>query len=112
MFTIDTKAIRYEYYNLAKQVNNLNCNPLDLDLITRAKQISGNDIVQVFSERHGRVINTMTKVVGNVTFIIILVETNDTLELSPYIHIKEPNGKIVLTWNIKDETITFIPNNV
>lgn len=112
MFTIDTRKIRNEYNNLAIQVNNHNCNPLDLDLTTRAKQISGEDIVQVFSERHGGVINAMTKVIGNLTFIIILDETNGVLELSPYIHIKEPNGKIVLTWNIKDEIVTFLPNNV
>ena len=112
MFTFDTKEIRNEYNNLATQVDNLNFNPLGLDLITRAKTISGEDIVQVFSERHGGVISAITKVVGNLTFIIILDETNDVMELSPYIHIKEPNGRIVLTWNIKDEIVTFLPNNV
>lgn len=112
MFTIDTKAIRYEYNTLLALVEKLNNNTFEKDLTTRAKQISGEDIVQVFSERHGGVINATTKVIGNLSFIIILDKTNDVLELSPYIHIKEPNGKIVLTWNIKDEIVIFLPNNV
>lgn len=112
MFTIDTKAIRYEYNNLAIQVNNLNCNPLDLDLITRVRQISGEDIEQVFSERHGGMTNAVRKRIGNALFVIFLDDTNGVLELSPYIHIKEPNGIIVLTWNIKDEIVTYLPINI
>lgn len=111
MFTIDIKKIRNEYNTLSNLVIKVNRNPLT-DIITRARKISEEDIVQVFSEQHGGVINAITKVVGNLTFVITLDETNGVLELSPYIHIKEPNGKIVLTWNIKDDIVTFLPNNV
>lgn len=112
MFTIDIKALRNEYNTLSALVEKLNNNTFEKDLTTRAKQINGENFVQVFSERYGSVINVMTKVIGNLTFIIILDETNDVLELSPYIHIKDPNGKIVLTWNIKDEIVTYLPINI
>lgn len=111
MFTIDTKKIRYDYNTLSALVTKVNRNPLT-DVITRARQISGENIEQVFSERHGGMTNAVRKRVGNALFVIFLDDTNGVLELSPYIHIKEPNGKIVLTWNIKDEIITYLPINI
>lgn len=86
----------------------LNINPLT-DVITRSKTISGEDVAQVFCERYGNTLNAVTKNIGNLTFVIFLNDTNNELELSPYINIKEPNGKVVLTGNIKDEIVTFLP---
>lgn len=110
MFTLDIKALHNEYNTLSALVTKVNRNPLT-DVIARARKISEEDIVQVFSERHGGVINATTKVVGNLLFVIILDETNGVLELSPYIHIKQ-NGIIVMSWNIKDDIVTYLPINV
>ena len=110
MFTLDIKTLHNEYNTLSALVTKVNRNPLT-DVIARARKISEEDIVQLFSERHGGVINATTKSVANLLFTIILDETNGVLELSPYIHIKQ-NGIIVLTWNIKDDIVTYLPINV
>ena len=112
MFTIDTKKIRYDYNTLSALVNEESNEPMWVNIYQRVSKITQDKIMQVYSERHGRVINAVTKTIGNATYLIIVDEEVEKLELSPYIHIKEPNGKIVLTWNIKDEIVIFLPNNV
>lgn len=109
MFTFDIKAIRNEYENLSLLVEKENNTASEKDLTTRAKSISNEDFQQIFSEQHGGVVDTITKSTDNAIFTILLDNTKGELSLSPYINIKDPNGIVVITWNIEDETMTLIP---
>ena len=109
MFTFDIKAIRNEYENLSLLVEKANNTKTKKCLNTKARAISNEDIQQIFSEQHGGVVDAMTKSTDNAVFTIILDSIKDELVLSPYINIKDPNGVVVITWNIKDETMTLLP---
>lgn len=109
MFTFDIKAIRNEYENLSFLVEKANNTASEKDLTAKAKSISNEDFQQIFSEQHGGVVDTITKSTDNAVFTILLDNTKGELSLSPYINIKDPNGIVVMTWNIKDETMTFLP---
>ena len=109
MFTFDIKAIRNEYEKLSTLVEKVNNTASEKDLVTRAKSISNEDNQQIFSEQHGGVVDAMTKSTDNAVFTILLDNTKGELSLSPYINIKDPNGIVVITWNIEDETMTFLP---
>ena len=109
MFTFDIKAIRNEYEKLSTLVEKVNNTASEKDLVTKAKSISNEDFQQIFSEQHGGVVDATTKSTDNAVFTILLDNTKGELSLSPYINIKDPNGVIVMTWNIEDETMTFLP---
>lgn len=109
MFTFDIKAIRNEYEKLSTLVEKVNNTASEKDLTTRARTISNEDFQQIFSERHGGVVDTITKSTDNAVFAIILNSIKGELVLSPYIGIKDTNGTIVITWNIEDETMTLLP---
>ena len=109
MFTFDIKAIRNEYEKLLTLVEKVNNTASEKDLATRAKSISNEDIRQIFSEQHEGVVDAMTKSTDNAVFTILLDNTKGELSLSPYINIKDPNGIVVITWNIEDETMTLLP---
>lgn len=109
MFTFDIKAIRDEYENLSLLVEKENNTASEKDLNTKARAISNEDMEQIFSEQHGGIVDAMTKSTDNAVFTILLDNTKGELSLSPYINIKDPNGIVVITWNIEDETMTFLP---
>lgn len=109
MFTFDIKAIRNEYENLSFLVEKANNTASEKDLTAKAKSISNEDFQQIFSEQHGGIVDAMTKSTDNAVFTILLDNTKGELSLSPYINIKDPNGVIVMTWNIEDETMTLLP---
>ena len=109
MFTFDIKAIRNEYENLSLLVEKENNTASEKDLTAKAKSISNEDMEQIFSEQHGGIVDAMTKSTDNAVFTILLDNTKGELSLSPYINIKDPNGIVVITWNIEDETMTFLP---
>ena len=109
MFTFDIKAIRNEYKNLSLLVEKENNTASEKDLTAKAKSISDEDMGQIFSEQHGGIVDAMTKSTDNAVFTILLDNTKGELSLSPYINIKDPNGIVVITWNIEDETMTFLP---
>ena len=109
MFTLDIKAIRNEYEKLSTLVEKVNNTASEKDLVTRAKSISNEDIRQMYSEQHGGVIDAIMKSTDNAAFAIILDSIKGKLVLSPFVAIKDPNGVIVIIWNIEDETMTFLP---
>lgn len=109
MFTFDIKAIRNEYENLSFLVEKENNTASEKDLTAKAKSIINEDFQQIFSEQHGGIVDAMTKSTDNAVFTILLDNTKGELSLSPYINIKDPNGIVVITWNIEDETMTFLP---
>ena len=109
MFTFDIKAIRNEYENLSLLVEKENNTASEKDLTAKARAISNEDMEQIFSEQHGGIVDAMTKSTDNAVFTILLDNTKGELSLSPYINIKDPNGIVVITWNIEDETMTFLP---
>ena len=109
MFTFDIKAIRNEYEKLSTLVEKVNNTASEKDLVTRAKSISNEDIRQIYSEQHGGVIDAIMKNTDNAAFIVLLDGAKGKLVLSPYINIKDPNGIVVITWNIEDETMTLLP---
>ena len=109
MFTFDIKAIRNEYENLSFLVEKENNTASEKDLNTKAKSISNEDMEQIFSEQHGGIVDATTKSTDNAVFTIILDSIKGELALSPYINIKDPNGIVVMTWNIEDETMTLLP---
>ena len=109
MFTFDIKAIRNEYENLSLLVEKENNTASEKDLTAKARAISNEDMEQIFSEQHGGVVDAITKSTDNAVFTILLDNTKGELSLSPYINIKDPNGIVVITWNIEDETMTFLP---
>lgn len=109
MFTFDIKAIRNEYENLSLLVEKANNTASEKDLTAKARAISNEDMEQIFSEQHGGIVDAMTKSTDNAVFTILLDNTKGELSLSPYINIKDPNGIVVITWNIEDETMTFLP---
>lgn len=109
MFTFDIKAIRNEYEKLSTLVEKVNNTASEKDLVTKAKSISNEDIRQIYSEQHGGVIDAIIKNTDNAIFTILLDNTKGELSISPYIGIKDPNGIVVMTWNIKNETMTFLP---
>lgn len=109
MCKIDIKAIRNEYENLSLLVEKENNTASEKDLTAKAKSISNEDILQIFSEQHGGVVNTITKNTDNAVFAIILDSIKGKLAMSPIIGIKDTNGVIVIIWNIEDETMTLLP---
>ena len=109
MCKIDIKTIRNEYKNLSLLVEKENNTASEKDLTAKAKSISNEDMQQIFSEQHGGIVDAMTKSTDNAVFTILLDNTKGELSLSPYINIKDPNGIVVITWNIEDETMTFLP---
>ena len=109
MFTFDIKAIRNEYKNLSLLVEKENNTASEKDLTAMAKSISNEDILQIFSEQHGGVVDTITKNTDNAVFAIILDNIKGKLVMSPIIGIKDTNGVIVIIWNIEDETMTLVP---
>lgn len=109
MFTLDVKEVRRQYNTLSALITRENCDNTITNLTTKARKISSNEIVQIYSERHGMIIDAISISKNNLVFLMIIDRFQGTLELSPYIHIKEPNGQIVATWNIKDEVVTFHP---
>ena len=109
MCKFNIKAIRNEYENLSLLVEKANNTASEKDLTAKARAISNEDIQQIFSEQHGGVVDAMTKNTDNAVFTILLDNIKGELVLSPYINIKDPNGVVVITWNIKDETMTLLP---
>ena len=71
--------------------------------------LSSSFIQQIFSEQDGGVVDAMTNNTDNAIFTILLDNIKGELSLSPYINIKDPNGIVGITWNIKDETMTLLP---
>ena len=102
MFTFDIKAIRNEYKNLSLIIKKENNTTSEKDIIARAKSISNEDIQQIFSEQHGGIVDAISKTTDNAIFTIILDNTKGKLTLSPFVAIKDPNGIVVIIWNIKD----------
>lgn len=109
MFTFDIKAIRNEYEKLSTLVEKVNNTASEKDLATRAKSISNEDIRQIYSEQHGGVVDTITKSTDNAVFAIILDSIKGELAMSPIIGIKNPNGVVVIVWNIKYDIMTLLP---
>ena len=109
MCKIDIKAIRNEYKNLSLLVEKENNTASEKDLTAMARVISNEDILQIFSEQHGGVVDTITKTTDNAVFAIILDNTKGKLVMSPIIGIKDTNGVIVIIWNIEDDIMTFLP---
>ena len=68
MCKINIKTIRNEYENLSLLVEKENYTASEKDLVTRAKSISNEDILQIFSEQHGGVVDTITKNTDNAVF--------------------------------------------
>lgn len=108
MFTFDIKAIRNEYENLSLLVEKENNTASEKDLTAMARIISDENILQIFSEQNGGVVDVMTKNTDNAVFAIILNSIKGELAMSPIIGIKDTNGAIVITWNIEDETMTLL----
>ena len=108
MFTFDIKAIRNEYENLSALVDKTNNTTSEKDLTAMARTITDEDMQQIFSTRYGGRINATTKTTDNAIFAIILDATKGELTLSPFIAIKDPNGIVVMTWNIESETMTLL----
>ena len=102
MFIFDIKAIRNEYKNLSLIIKKENNTASEKDIIARAKSISNEDIQQIFSEQHGGIVDAISKTTDNAIFTIILDNTKGKLVLSPFVAIKDPNGIVVIIWNIKD----------
>ena len=102
MFTFDIKAIRNEYKNLSLIIKKENNTTSEKDLTAMARTISNEDIQQIFSEQHGGIVDAISKTTDNAIFTIILDNTKGKLVLSPFIAIKDPNGIVVIIWNIKD----------
>lgn len=109
MCKIDIKAIRNEYENLSLLVEKENNTASEKDLTAKAKSISNEDILQIFSEQHEGVVDVVTKNTDNAVFAIILNSIKGKLAMSPIIGIKDTNGVIVIMWNIEDETMTLLP---
>ena len=109
MCKINIKTIRNEYKNLSLLVEKENNTASEKDLTAKAKSISNEDILQIFSEQHGGIVNTITKSTDNAVFAIILDSIKGKLAMSPIIGIKDTNGVIIIIWNIEDETMTLIP---
>lgn len=110
MFAIDIKTIRNHYNTLLEDIAKVNSDKTIKDLTTKAKTISEEGMTQVYNSKHGMVMDVVTKTINNTIFTIILNNLQDKLELSQYIHIKDHNGQIILTWNIKDEVVIYMPN--
>ena len=102
MFTFDIKAIRNEYENLSALIDKANDTTSERDLTAMARTITDEDMQQIFSTRYGGKIDATTKTTDNAIFAIILDATKGELVLSPFIAIKDPNGIVVIIWNIKD----------
>ena len=102
MCKIDIKAIRNEYKNLSLLVEKENNTASEKDLTAMARVISNEDIQQIFSEQHGGIVDAISKTTDNAVFAIILDNIKGKLELSPFVAIKDPNGIVVIIWNIKD----------
>lgn len=102
MFTFDIKAIRNEYKNLSLIIKKENNTASEKDLTAMARTISNEDIQQIFSEQHGGIVDAISKTTDNAIFTIILDNTKGKLVLSPFVAIKDPNGIVVIIWNIKD----------
>lgn len=102
MCKIDIKAIRDEYENLSLLVEKENNTASEKDLTAKARAISNEDIQQIFSEQHGGIVGAISKTTDNAIFTIILDNTKGKLVLSPFVAIKDPNGIVVIIWNIKD----------
>ena len=109
MCKFNIKTIRNEYENLSLLVEKENNTASEKDLTAKAKSISDEDMEQIFSERHGGVVDTITKSTDNAVFAIILDSIKGELALSPCVGIKDTNGVIVIIWNIEDETMTLLP---
>ena len=108
MCKIDIKAIRNEYKNLSLLVEKENNTASEKDLTAKAKSISNEDILQIFSEQHGGVIDAIMKNTNNAAFIVLLDNITGKLELSQFVGIKDTNGVIVIMWNIKDEIMKLL----
>lgn len=108
MFTLDIKAIRNEYENLSALVDKANNTTSERDLTAMARTITDEDMQQIFSTRYGGKIDATTKTTDNAIFAIILDVTKGELALSPHIGIKDPNGIVVMTWDIKNEIMTLL----
>ena len=102
MFIFDIKAIRNEYKNLSLIIKKENSTTSEKDLTAMARTISNEDIQQIFSEQHGGIVDAISKTTDNAIFTIILDNTKGKLVLSPFVAIKDPNGIVVIIWNIKD----------
>ena len=102
MFIFDIKAIRNEYKNLSLIIKKENNTASEKDLTAMARAISNEDIQQIFSEQHGGIVGAISKTTDNAIFTIILDNTKGKLVLSPFVAIKDPNGIVVIIWNIKD----------
>ena len=102
MFTFDIKAIRNEYKNLSLILKEENNTASENDLTAMARNISNEDIQQIFSEQHGGIVDAISKTTDNAIFTIILDNTKGKLVLSPFVAIKDPNGIVAIIWNIKD----------
>ena len=102
MFIFDIKAIRNEYKNLSLIIKKENNTASEKDLTAMARTISNEDIQQIFSEQHGGIVDAISKTTDNAIFTIILDNTKGKLVLSPFVAIKDPNGIVVIIWNIKD----------
>lgn len=109
MCKFNIKTIRNEYENLSLLVEKENNTASEKDLTAMARAISDEDMEQIFSERHGGVVDTITKSTDNAVFAIILDSIKGELALSPCVGIKDTNGAIVIIWNIEDETMTLLP---
>lgn len=108
MCKFNIKTIRNEYENLSLLVEKENNTASGKDLTAMARAISNEDILQIFSEQHGGVVDIMTKNTDNAVFAIILNSIKGKLAMSPIIGIKDTNEAIVITWNIEDETMTLL----
>ena len=102
MFIFDIKAIRNEYKNLSLIIKKENNTASEKDLTAMARTISNEDNQQIFSEQHGGIVDAISKTTDNAIFTIILDNTKGKLVLSPFVAIKDPNGIVVIIWNIKD----------
>lgn len=109
MCKLDIKAIRNEYKNLSILVEKENNTASEKDITAMAKSISNEDILQIFSEQHGGIVDAISKTTDNAVFAIILDSIKGKLVMSPIIGIKDTNGVIVIIWNIEDETMTLVP---
>ena len=102
MFIFDIKAIRNEYKNLSLIFKMENNTTRKKNINAMARTISNEDIQQIFSEQHGGIVDAISKTTDNAIFTIILDNTKGKLVLSPFVAIKDPNGIVVIIWNIKD----------
>ena len=108
MCKFNIKTIRNEYENLSLLVEKENNTTSEKDLTAKAKSISDEDILQIFSKQHGGIVDTITKSTDNAVFAILLDNTKGKLVMSPIIGIKDTNGIIVIIWNIEDDTMTLL----